>query len=197
MASKTEVCNLAIRHCGSSATIANIDEDSQEANACDAFYDICLDELQRDFKWPFTTVIATLAVVEEDPNDEWAFSYQYPTACLRFDRILSGIRNDNRQSRIPYRRIEGNLVLCDLEDAVAEYGSRVTDTSKWPPDFLMSFSYRLAAYICPQITGGDPFKITDRCMQLFAMANSKARANAVNEEQDEEVPESDLIRSRG
>ena len=80
MSSAVEICNLALSHLGSSGIDA-LDERSEAAAACTTFYAICRDMVLRDAPWPFATKMQALALVEEDPNTEWGFSYRYPSDC--------------------------------------------------------------------------------------------------------------------
>lgn len=200
MASNTEIANLAIGHLGVGKEIANLDtENSKEAMACRRFFSDARDATLRDFNWPFARRFRTLTLVEEDPNDEWGYSYRYPTNCLAFRRILSGIRNDTRQSRIPYLLAnddDGELILTDKEDAQGEYTVKITDPARFSADFRIALSLRLAAYIAPWVAGGDPFKLGQRALTLYQFEISKAQATAGNEEQAEEPPESEYVRAR-
>lgn len=200
MASDTEIANLAISHLGIGKRISDIEtERSQEALACKVFFETSRKQLLRDFKWPFASKIVTLGLVEEDPNDEWAFSYRYPSDCLNFRRILSGIRMDNRQTRIPYKITQdtaGLLILSDLEEAQAEYTVNADDPSRYPPDFVMAFSFLLAFYIAPQIASGSNVSLGDRALKLYQYQISRAQASALNEEQVDEDPQSEFIRTR-
>lgn len=197
---KVSICNLALSHIGIAKEIQDFDADkSQEAAACRRFYDICLEETLRDLYWPFATKFAALAVVEEDPTSEWAFSYRYPSDCLYIRRFLSGSRNDSRQTRVPYKLgqdDEGTLIYTDVEDAEIEYVKNETDTSKYPIDFAMALSYKLAGLIAPRITAGDPFKLKDMATKMYIFHIQKAAANAMNEEQAEEDVEAEHIRAR-
>lgn len=198
--SKTEIANISLAHLGVGKEIANLDtENSAEANTMRRFYDTARDEVLRDFNWSFTTKFATLAEVEEDPTDEWSYSYRYPSDCLKLRRILSGTRNDSRQSRVPYKVAqdsEGLLLYTDMEDAEIEYTVRVEDTSLYPADFTMAFSYKLAFYAAPRLAAGDPFGLGQRCMQLYGMSLAKAANTSLNEEQVEEEPDAQWIRAR-
>lgn len=200
MASKTEICNLALSHLGISKPIANVDtEQSQEASACRVFFNTTRQLVLRDFQWPFATKIIALELVEEDPNDEWKYSYRYPTNCINFRRVLSGIRNDERSTRETYRIVNdssGQLIYTDQNEAEAEYTLDVTNTEILPPDFVMALSYRLAAYIAPRLTAGDPFKLGDKSAQLYQIEISRAAASAYNEEQPEQLPDSEFISAR-
>lgn len=199
MASKVGIFNLALSHLSHAKAVASDTEISEEAAACRRFYDQALEEVLRDFPWPFATKLAALGLVETDPNDEWGYSYQVPSDCLLFRRILSGTRNDSRQSRVPYRiayGTSGAVIFTDAEDAQGEYTVRVTDTARFAPDFVQALALLLAAYIAPTVTGGDPFKLGQRALQLYQYTLTKAQANAANEEQAEQEPEAETIRAR-
>lgn len=200
MASKTEIANLALSHIGVGKEVANLDtEKSQEAQACRRYYDLALESTLRDFDWPFATKYQALALVENDPNDEWGFSYRYPPDCIKIRKILSGTRNDNRQSRVPFIEAQddsGKLIFTDQSEAQIKYTPFTTNTSIYPQDFIMALSFRLAVYIAPRVTGGDPFKVGERAIRLYQYELTRAYANSGNEEQEEETPESEYIRSR-
>ena len=198
--SKTVIANLALSHLQVGKEIADLDtENSEEANACRRFYDEARNKALRDFNWPFATKITSLVELEERPNDEWGYSYRYPSDCVNMRKILSGIRNDHRQSRVPYRvaKDDSGLVLfCDLYAVQAEYTERVEAVELYPPDFVLALSYLLAKYVAPRITGGDPFKLGDKADANYMAEISNARANAMNEEQPDDLPEAEFIRER-
>jgi hypothetical protein len=198
--SDTEICNLALGHLGVLTTIADLTtEQSAEAKICRRFYENTRDSVLRDFNWPFATKIDALALVESDPNDEWDYSYRYPSDCINMRRILSGIRNESPDQRIPYkigRDNSGRLIFTDQDDAQIEYTMRVETIEEYPPDFVYALSYHLAMYIGPHVTKGDPFKIIDRCERMYSWLMTKAQAQAANEEQPDVLPESEFIRAR-
>lgn len=199
MPTPVEICNLALSHIGVGKEIATLTEDSQEARACNRYFNIALEAVLRDFPHPFANTFATAQLVAEDPNDEWGYSYRYPSGCVKLLRILSGIRNDNRQSRVPYkigRDSAGRLIYTDKQNAELEYIELVTDTTKFPADAAMALSFRLASYVAPRLTAGDPFKMGDRAIRYYIGEVSLAKANAVNEQQDEELPDSEFTRAR-
>lgn len=200
MSSSTVIANMAISHLGSGKEIATLaTENSEEARACRRYYEIALKETLSAIPWSFAVRIMDLSLVEEDPNSEWAFSYRYPSDALKLTKILSGIRNDTRQSRVPYRVISddsGSLILTDEEDAQIEYVKFEDNVDRYPADFVMAFSFKLAFYVAPRVTNGDPFKMGARAGQMYDMEIKKAIARMINEQQAEELPQSEFIRTR-
>lgn len=194
------MCNFALRHLSVSKTIQDIvTEDSEEATACRDFLDAVKEEVLRDFAHPFTTVDATLGLVATDPSTRYKYSYRYPSDCVMFRKIHSGVRNDNRQTEIHYklyRDADGKLIYTDEATPECEYSYFETEIGRWPIDLVMAGSLLLASYIAPSVTDGDPFKLGERAMNLYVISKTKAEANAANEEQPEEEPESEFTRGR-
>lgn len=204
MADKTSICNMSISHLAISKEIANVDtERSAEASSCRRFYEPTLEEALRDFPNPFLTKKEPLALVDDlrtTDGEEWAFSYRYPVDCSKAIRILSGTRNDDENSRVPFRIMkdsEGALIMTDKEDAVLEYCEKSEEPDKWQPDFVMAFSLLLAFYIAPRLTAGDPFKLGERAYRAYLLSINKARVNSLNEQQPEQEPDSGYITARG
>jgi len=199
MSSAVQICNLALSHLDITKRIASFTEESEEARLLSVFYETTRDVVIKDRRWPFATKIATLGLVEEDPNDDWAYSYRYPSDCLAVRRILSGIRNDLNSTRTPYKIAydgAGRIIFSDFELAQAEYTARITDPELFPPDFVMALSFRIAAYIAPALTSGDPFNLGDRAMNMYKIELGNAASNSFNEEQPDVIPESSLIAGR-
>ena len=200
MSTKTEIANLALSHLGVGKEIANLEtENSQEANAMRRFYDIAREQVLRDFNWPCATKEVTLGLVTTNPTTEWTYAYRYPADAIKLRRIFSGLRNDTRQTRVPFKLVAdavGRLVYTDAINACMEYTFLETDASKFSPDFVQALACRMAAYAAPRLTSGDPFKMGDRAYKLYLLEISRAQASAVNEIQDEEKPEASWINDR-
>ena len=202
MASKTEICNMTLSHLGVGKEIANIEtEQSPEASACRRYYDTVRDAILRDFAWPFAQKRVALGLIETFTVNtaEWTFSYRYPSDCIKLHRIQSGIRNDNRQSRVPYEILKGEasrVIYTDEENALAVYTERVEDPSYYPADFELAFSFRLASYTAPRLAKGDPFNLRQSTMNRYLEEVSRAKASSANELQVEENPLSELQRAR-
>lgn len=197
--SETEIANMALRHLGQSDEIASLTENSPAATTCNRFYDVARDELLRSFRWPFATRFVALALVEEDPTDEWGYSYRYPVDCWMVRRIIGDSRNPAKAHREKYwvgADSAGKLIYSDAEDAEIEYTYKETDVSKFDPDFTLALSYKIAALAAPSITGGDPFKLKELVLQMHTFALRSAQANALNEQELDEEQDSEFIRDR-
>ena len=200
MASNTEIANLALSHLGHGVDISDLEtERSAEARAARRFYDITIKKVAESVTWPFLSRFGVLALVEEEPTTEWAYSYRYPSNCERIVRILSGIRNDHRQSRAPYKITgddTGLLIFTDEEDAEIEYITTASDPTKFSAGFKLAASFLLAVFMGPRITEGDQFGRVKEARAMYVHLMDQAANEAFNEQQDEEQPEAESIRAR-
>lgn len=193
---------MALSHIGHGKQIGNVDtERSAEANACLTYYDLCVSWMLRQFPWPFATKIVALALVQEDPNDEWDYEYRMPADSMALRRILTtgGIRNDSRSTRVPYRIAQdsqGAVIWTDQEDAEVEYTFHETSEARFAPDFAEALSFRIALYIIPRLTRDDHSKLRRDVAALYQVAIDKARAAAANEEQVDEERDAASILAR-
>jgi len=199
--SKTVIANLAISHLGINKQISNFDTDkSAEGNAVRQFYDQARTQALSDFRWSFARAFITLALVQCNPTIEWGYSYRYPSNCLLLRRILSGLRTDTHQTRIPFLIGTDNvsgLIYTDMQAAESEYTFNQEDVSKFTPEFVMALSLKIAFMIAPMLTAGDPFKLRESINGLYEKSLSRAEINIGTEEQPDRDVESEFIRSRG
>jgi len=197
--SSISICNMALHHVGSSKRIASLTEASQEASICRSFYADTVKSVLSEFPWSFAKTITTLGLVKENPNSEWLYSYRLPNNCIKAIRILSGIRNDTKQSRVKFVTAydeSGPLIYTDKENAELEYIYNVENESLFPIDFAIALSFRIAAYIAPSIATGDPFKLADRAIQFYEYHIAMAKKNSIMANEPDEMPESEFIRAR-
>lgn len=204
-ASKTQIANFALSHIGEGKAISDLDsENSREAKVCRQFYELARDTALRDFPWAFAQARKDLELIkrlsDDDPNTEWTYAYQYPSDALMLHRIESGVRRENRQSRVPFEVLNNGSsrqIWTDCQNARLVYTKKIVIVEAYPDDFVMALSYKLASLICPLITAHDPFNIKRNMMDLYAMELDRARANDGNEPQPEEEPRSEFDRARG
>lgn len=144
--SKVRICNLALRKIGQ-ATISSLAQSgSKEAATCDLLYDQTVLETLADHHWAFARKRVTLALVEEDPTDNWSYSYALPTDMVR-SRALERVSGT---AEIPYE-LEGDLLYTDEEEAVLIYTGSVTDPLKFSVGFVRVLVLRLAMELATSI----------------------------------------------
>lgn len=218
MTSIVNIYNLALGNLGVQQTVSSDTEKSNEARACNRFYDSARDYVLRRFPWPFATAYQALALVGENPNTDWKYSYRYPSQCLSIRRIVNPLGrkdigrvfNDGPLApisagygmdpgKIPYTLSNdsgGKLIFTDMENASVEFTARVVDTVLFDPLFVDALSWHLAVKIGPSLAGGDPFKMVKRAEAMFEMAIGYAKAAALNEIGEDVPPEAESIRAR-
>lgn len=193
--SAVAICNLALSRVGISSTIAALDETSQEAIACNAVYEQARDEVLRDFPWPFARKYVELGLVEEEPNDDWDYSYRYPSDCIRALRLVSG--DPQGRTRIPFQLghdDSGRLLFTDEEDAELIYTARFTDPAHFDPTFASALAWRIAVDIAAPLARSDSQR--ERAEAGYKQALAQARVDALNEEVEAAPAEAEWIQAR-
>jgi hypothetical protein len=195
-ASIADICNMALSHLGIGVEIANLETDmTAEGKACRRYYSTALQDTLRSAHWPFAKRVAALGLVQADPTEEWDYAYRYPTNALYVNRILSGTRTDSKDTATPYRIYgddAGRLIYTDKVNAEIEYIANVTNPVRFPPDFVLAFSLRLALLVSPRLAGSNP-KLRVEVAELYRDQIMNARASSANEEQPDLPPESEFI----
>lgn len=200
---KENICNAALMHLGIDYELTNLtSEKTRYGRVMRQFYDEVRDIVLRDFDWPFARKVDVLALVASDPTDEWAFSYRYPSDCLKVRRILSGSRQDTPESAVAYNLANdgtGFLIYTDAVEAQIEYTVRLDNpTLYYMADFRGAFELALAARTSSALLPESRDKLLKQqtLRNLYAMSLAQARANALNEERPDPEQDSEFVRSR-
>lgn len=200
---KFEICNIALSRIGvTTPVISAFDTSSQEAISSGLLYDAKIKQLLREFDWPFAkkyaqpTLVETFTDGDEEYND-WAYSYRYPTDCLRVRRVVTpqGQRENTPEAFSIGYDGTGRLVYTDQENAVIEYTALITDTTLHTPDFDSALAWLMACELIAPL-GKDPARLYPYCRQQYALELDAARRGALNEREPHEEPDNDLIASR-
>ena len=192
-----QIVNLGLSHVGHTQFVDNLEtEQSAEAALGNLHYEPARDYVLEDFPWPEATKYIALGLLEENPNDDWLYSYRYPDDCLFVRRIVTALgRHDpNPPPFITGADDTGRLIYTDEADAVIEYTKLLTDVVQFRPTLVMAMSWYLGAMMCPGLAKDK--KQADRCMQMYALVKSQAQARALNEQQQTPEPDSEFIRAR-
>ena len=197
MASKTDICNFALSHCGVSMFIANVDTDNtKEARVCKKWWDVSLNYITRDIDWNFNRSYVSLAVLAGDVPLHWRYKYAYPSNCVAVRAILPpGIKLPTISQRIPYEVASEatvgpavvKVVYTDQVSAVARVSRFISDVSLLDSTFVMAKSYLLASLIATPLTVKPAIAQANR--QAYMSILQQAIANNFKEGEDGPEPE--------
>lgn len=214
MASEVDICNLALAHLGDAATVSSIDppEGSVQAEHCSRFYPIARDALLEMHAWGFATKRVALAYLTNNWT-EWTYAYAVPNDSVNIIAVLAsdatndysvGINTMFSQTGLPLiaggvyqpqpfaleTQSDGTqIIYTNQEDATLRYSALITDTTQFPPLFVVSLSYLLASYLAgPVIKGEIGAAEAKRCLVLFqgalgraSVSDSSQRKNTISQ----------------
>jgi len=144
MASKIEICNIALGKCGAKS-IRSFDEDNKLARACESAYDIHREALLTNYDWSFSLSYAQLAQLDETGTDVMPYVLALPSDCVRPREVHPF------SPTISWMRV-GKKIISNTESLTLIYSSNVTDTSVFPAYFVLALAGQIADQIAILIT---------------------------------------------
>lgn len=208
MASEIDIANLALAHLGDDATVASLEppEGSAQAEHCARFYPMARDALLEMHSWRFATRRAVLAELV-NPWPQWRHAYAKPHDCLRVISVIDPNTEDDLQAvgvraaknfTVEINDDLAEVILTNQEDAVLRYVARTTDTTKFPPLFVMALSWQLASMIAGPILKGDVGAAeSKRCTQIAQGWLARALASDAEHRKVSPLHVPDFIAARG
>lgn len=213
MTTEVEICNLALDHIASGG-INSLDDQTPQARKCKLKYSILRDMVSRDVDWNFCRSIKPLALRADLDVFNWSYVYNYPTDCLKIQRLV--LNNELNQSQVdsyhgcdvytpdmgrhvPYEVMNINgekVVVANHSDLRIEYTRRETNTLLFDSDFTMALSYLLAAELAIPIAGKDAGRaLRADSLQMYGEYINSAAVNSLNESYQHPV-ESEFVTVR-
>lgn len=210
--SQTAICNMALSRIGSGTTIMSINDNNVAARTCLRFWDHVVDETLQGRPWNFAQRYETLALVEENPNCKWAYSYRYPVNFIKLDQVEPSATSTAGYGTDPYVRYTdyprltnripftissdnaGRLVFTNLQDAVCFGTYRVTDVALWDPMFVDALAWRLAVDLALPLS--DKREMYSLAFQRYQLAVAQAHAASANEGAPDEEPNGTWLEAR-
>lgn len=187
---KVEIINLALTHIGHANSIADTDEESEEARIMNRWFDVAHEELLSFVHWKFARKTRTLVLVEEDPTNKWSYSYRQPADCIMafeipFASATGSLMFDVTSNRdlIPFDKSfdsDGVLIYTNAADADLEYTAKPPD-SILPIYYCITLSYLLASYAFSAIAKGDMAGMSAKLYDVFEEKRTMAAAKNSNE----------------
>ena len=147
MASKVEICNIALTDLGKSS-ITSLTDNNERARACNLIYDQIAAEVMAN-GWSSNTVRATLAQTTTTPTYEFSYEFQLPTdpKCLKVLRI-----NEASPGEYNYK-IEGDKLLINITSVSIKYAAELDDSESYGVFLTQSIIAALRARLAFRLTG--------------------------------------------
>lgn len=220
MTSVVDICNMALSSLRA-GTITSIDEASTAARECKQWYDVLRDQVLEDAPWGFANRVNPLALLDHSTYGifNWVYSYQYPSDCIRINRLVRNFeQNVAPQSGMSYRYVDrglpsrvamqpveykifdvdGNVVIASNEsDLRADYTYSVTNPNVFSSSFKIALSQLLGSHIAVGVAGHDKGSAMQRdLLSLYRSYINNAVANELNQNFEAQA-ESESITIRG
>jgi hypothetical protein len=203
MASEIDICNMALSAIRA-GSINSLTEASLQAQQCKLHYPFLRDSLLREGCWGFSRTIAALALRTDDVFN-WVFSYQYPSDCLKLERLILDFEeftsNDDggalrhrhiediftpdleRQIKHEINNIDGNkVILANEQNLRIKYSRKITDPNLFDVTFIQTLVSLLSSVLAIPLVGGDLGRgFRSDNLQLYNAFLKAAIANDKNE----------------
>lgn len=181
--SVVRICNMALSYIGATP-IEDIGEDSKEAAECRLWYDYSRLQALRAYNWAFARKRLTLAAHGDDPPNEWAFRYQYPSDCVAARWIVNPLLGTGRNSPILFNNLDRDVRELNT-DAIPFEVEMSTDTTKsiltneCCPELLYTFDQESPAYFSPGFVDAVSLLMASR--MAFAITGKRSLAKDATE----------------
>ena len=207
MASQIDICNLALGRIGQQANVSSItpSDGSAAADFCASWYPIARDAMLEMHAWGFSTKRVNLAVLDGQAPDGWQFAYAFPTDAIKIwdvklpadtpggaffntdwwwrgsspeFSVLNMVDNQDQQFVVESLADGTIAIYTNVQNAIAIYSCRITDTTKFPPLFVNALAWLLASYLAGPITK-DP-SVIQSAYSAFTTEGGKAMVSDSN-----------------
>ena len=196
MSSQVQIAKLALQHIGDRYDIADITEESVEAEQINLIWDDTRDELLRRYPWRFAKKYTSPAALSVTVPGLWTYAYQYPALCVKVRGITNilGIDAEAIDFEVALLDDDTKVILTDEADAELFFTSQVTDTTRFDPEFTTAFSFLLAARVAMALTGS--LDIVSKLDQEVLRTMGHAADTDSSEGRNRKAPEASWIDAR-
>ncbi|MDF7671157.1 hypothetical protein PT276_08135 [Orbaceae bacterium ESL0721] len=164
MATKVGICSNAALLVGD-IPIADLTDDTLPARLTLNLFDSVRDALLRAHPWSFAIKRVKLSPLATKPIFGYPFEFNTPSDMLRFVSL------DNKHG-LDFK-LEGRKILANQPSINIIYVYRNEDVSTWPPDFIETVTYELAAKIAYPIANSDTLRQSLKQEAQYCLAVAK------------------------
>lgn len=165
MATKVTICSNAAILVGSKP-IADLTEDTTEAQLTSNLFEIVRDELLRSHPWTFSIKRINLSASITKPAYGFKHEFNCPSDMLK----LISVDNIYNIDFI----FENKKILANQSSISIRYLYRNEDISSWAADFISALTYELAAQIAYPIAKSDSLRQTLLQKALYELRIAKS-----------------------
>lgn len=142
MSSVVSICNVALIGLGGS-TISAIDEDTTQANACNAVWNQARQAVLRSHPWNFALKTGELPQLQTNLRAyKYDYAYQLPSDIMR----LVQVKDDYDY------KVESNTIFSKCDTCFIKYVFDNTDVASWDALFVAAMSAKIQELIAFSIT---------------------------------------------
>ena len=183
---KEEIYNLTLSTLLLSEEVIEISTTkSNNVKILNRFYNIAFQSTLQDLDLDSLSQPITLELIEELPEDHvWDYAYKYPTNCVFFRRIESGVATDNRSTHIAKRTgiHDGQKVIfTNKYQAIAECIPKDVPLEALSPMAALTVSYKLAFLSSPLLVGKGAKTLRKEIREDYAISKLEAQETDVLE----------------
>lgn len=154
---RLEIYNMALGFCGT-RTVGSPNERCPEAIQCELYWDRARRSTLRDY--PYRFAVRRMRLPEKEMPDvyenEWLHCYGIPDTVLKVVRVHDGARRGTNKTAYAIQRgDEGEILLCDVEQAMIDAVVDVEDITQWDDAFVSAMARKLAVLICVPLCKGE------------------------------------------
>lgn len=146
MASKVDICNMALVQLGQ-ATITALTDNTPNAKRCNTLYDLVRKIVLEAHPWNGSTKMVALSQVAETPVFKWTYVHQLPTDCLRVLFTDQDVNGERKWEQM------GSKIYSDYADLSIKYVYNNEDTTLFSPGLVVALSARLEAELAYPVSG--------------------------------------------
>jgi hypothetical protein len=197
MYTEAQIVNLALGKIGETSYIDNLNSPHPAAQAANAVWAHCRDEILSAWRWPFATRRHTPAKLDTE-HPVYDHVYALPSDVLRMCEVNRiGQPNPREDQKVEWHLeyLDGQRVMVAHEDELTcVYTARVDEPHLYPPGFVEAFSWRLASELAMSIARSPD--MAHRCRQMYHLELMRAQGSEASQEQAAQTPDPDWIANR-
>ena len=150
MASREEICNIALAFLGQKPISSFDDDQTKEAMYCRALFTHARDATLRMHPWNFATKRVELAVSATAPECEYSHAFPLPSDYLQRQQLFGA---EDMTTEVTDYRIEYGSVLTNEDALFLRYTAAIEEDGRFDSIFVMALAAQLSMALAYPITG--------------------------------------------